>query len=135
MMEHKEIQPAASEIEWVQIEADPREINPYQGRREIDNSADSEQTIKGESDDTINNLCNLLTLMFGLLISTKFLSLMLPFAPIVLRLGPWLMRPHRLNNVSPFICYQSVLLSMIPETFFLFLMGATMWILELMIGL
>ena len=51
MMEHKEIQPAASEIEWAQIEADPREINPYQGRREIDNSADSEQTIEGESDE------------------------------------------------------------------------------------
>ena len=29
MIEHKETEHAASEIEWAQIEADPREINPY----------------------------------------------------------------------------------------------------------
>ena len=29
MMEHKETEHATSEIEWAQIEADPREINPY----------------------------------------------------------------------------------------------------------
>ena len=204
MIEHKETEHAASEIEWAQIEADPCEINPYpianaieaqemrirlglcgksipriaevkgqeagdtkvepigdsdsQGSPEkgegleseardgakfgnsdqiaidkkeeqLDKSADSEQTstktIKGESDKQDQQLVTVRCSLLNVHAADFWKSLVLPFTPMIfLRLGPWFplaMRPQRLNNAFPFTCYRSVLLSMIPETFFLFL--------------